>query len=278
LCALLYGLRQWEPILRYKPFIAHTDNRALCYLHNIKAPTGLWQRWLLEASSYDFDIRHRPGRENLNADGLSRSSHLPEAHEDIEGMEAELEQRNEFVYRAHRLDMKAERKDVSSRFKKNGKMPKQLLPAIPMNDCYDKVGCIKTLEEHDQEVLERDFVIKAQQEDLTLRTVKTWLESGTIPSKRELKGQSEELQCYRQVAQKLELEQDGMLVMRFSCKKEPYMGKEIYRWCIPQTDKGVMESVWRWSHQHATAGHFGCNATVYRASERFYFPSMKMER
>ena len=75
----------------------------------------------------------------------------------------------------------------------------------------------------------------------------------------------------------MELEEDGLLVMRFSCKKEPYMGKEIYRWCIPHTDKRVMESVWRWSHQHATAGHFGCNATLLRASERFYFPSMRME-
>ena len=77
LAALVYGLRKFEHILRYKPFIAHSDSRALVYLKNIKQLRGIWWRWLQEVSSYEFEIRHRPGKQNKNADAVSRSSHMP---------------------------------------------------------------------------------------------------------------------------------------------------------------------------------------------------------
>ena len=70
--------RKWDHILRYRKFILNTGSRALKYLQTLKQPTGIWFRWLQELQAYDFEVRHRPGKENLNADNMSRCDHLPE--------------------------------------------------------------------------------------------------------------------------------------------------------------------------------------------------------
>ena len=78
LAALVYGLRKFEHILRYRAFIVNTDSRALTYLRSIKQLRGIWWRWLQEVSSYEFEVHHRPGNKNLNADAVSRSPHMPQ--------------------------------------------------------------------------------------------------------------------------------------------------------------------------------------------------------
>merc|ERR1712215_346268 len=48
--------------------------------HNfaVLEPSGIWLRWLQELQSYDFQVFHKPGKDNTNADNLSRCDHLPE--------------------------------------------------------------------------------------------------------------------------------------------------------------------------------------------------------
>ena len=49
-------------------------------------------RWLLDISTYDLEIQHRPGRQHNNADGLSR------AHCSQCGREEETKQKEETQY------------------------------------------------------------------------------------------------------------------------------------------------------------------------------------
>ena len=39
---------------------------------NVKDPTGRLARWALQLQQYNFEIQHRPGPSNGNADALSR--------------------------------------------------------------------------------------------------------------------------------------------------------------------------------------------------------------
>ena len=78
LSAMIYGIRKAEHILRYRPFIANTDASALVHLRRLKALTGILARWMQELQTYNFTVKHKPGVENANADGVSRSSHMPE--------------------------------------------------------------------------------------------------------------------------------------------------------------------------------------------------------
>ena len=44
----------------------------------MKEPKGRLARWILAFQEYAFEIRHRPGKQNTNADALSRSPPLSE--------------------------------------------------------------------------------------------------------------------------------------------------------------------------------------------------------
>ena len=89
--AIIYGIRKWAHILSFKRFQINTDSKALTHLSSLKAGTGMIARWTEELQSYDFAVVHRPGRENVNADCLSRRTGMPEPT-----VEEEQEQ-NEYV-------------------------------------------------------------------------------------------------------------------------------------------------------------------------------------
>ena len=52
----MFALRKWEHILRFKPFLLYTDHQALKWLQTMKAPKGLYWRWLAELSTYNFEL------------------------------------------------------------------------------------------------------------------------------------------------------------------------------------------------------------------------------
>lgn len=60
----LYGLR----------FTVRTDNNPLTYVLSTAKLNACGHRWLAALSAYDFSIQYRPGRENVDADLLSRNS------------------------------------------------------------------------------------------------------------------------------------------------------------------------------------------------------------
>ena len=90
LAAIIYGLRQFEHILRFRPFVVRTDSGALKHLHNLKDPKGIMARWLNIIQSYEMEIMHLPGKKNKAADAMSRCSHLPLPSNEEEKEQAEF--------------------------------------------------------------------------------------------------------------------------------------------------------------------------------------------
>lgn len=86
LLAVILGLRKFEHILRAKKFIIRTDSSAITFIQGLKEARGIWARWLVYLSSFEFEIIHRPGKQNLAADALSRtiiaSDREDQEHED----------------------------------------------------------------------------------------------------------------------------------------------------------------------------------------------------
>ena len=54
--------------------MVYTGHNALKWLMNIKDPIGRLACWSLLIQQFDFDIEHRVGVKNGNADALSRRS------------------------------------------------------------------------------------------------------------------------------------------------------------------------------------------------------------
>lgn len=70
--ALVETVKQFHPYLSNAHFTVYTDNLGAKYLKSIKDATGRVERWSLKLQGYDFDIVHKPGTKNQNADALLR--------------------------------------------------------------------------------------------------------------------------------------------------------------------------------------------------------------
>ena len=54
-------------------FILVTDHKPLLWLHSLKDPIARVARWKILLREYDYEIIHKPGKINMNADALSRN-------------------------------------------------------------------------------------------------------------------------------------------------------------------------------------------------------------
>jgi len=71
--AVIWAVQHFHKYLINRKFRVITDHSALKTLMNVnKIPKGRRARWIMELQQYDFEIVHRPGKENKNADALSR--------------------------------------------------------------------------------------------------------------------------------------------------------------------------------------------------------------
>jgi hypothetical protein len=80
LLAVVYFVQQFKHFLLGRKFLVRTDNSAVRYWMRIHSetydPQGQTARWMVKLAMFDFDIKHRPGKQHSNADGVSRTPFL----------------------------------------------------------------------------------------------------------------------------------------------------------------------------------------------------------
>ena len=69
--AIVWAIRHFHHYLS-RPFTIVTDHSALKWLQTSKLPKGRRARWIMELQQHNFEIKHRAGKHNNNADALSR--------------------------------------------------------------------------------------------------------------------------------------------------------------------------------------------------------------
>jgi hypothetical protein len=69
--AVIWAIEHFYSYVGFKHFVLITDHSALKWLYS-SVPKGRLARWILRLQPYDFEVQHKPGKENTNADALSR--------------------------------------------------------------------------------------------------------------------------------------------------------------------------------------------------------------
>ncbi|CAF4830615.1 unnamed protein product [Pieris macdunnoughi] len=72
LLAIVWATKYFRPYLYGRKFTIYTDHRPLTWLNSIKEPNTKLTRWKLRLAEFDYDIVFKNGKQNSNADALSR--------------------------------------------------------------------------------------------------------------------------------------------------------------------------------------------------------------
>lgn len=72
LLAIIWATKHFRPYLYGKKFYIYTDHRPLAWLNSLKDPNSKLTRWRLRLQDFDFEIIYKNGKQNTNADALSR--------------------------------------------------------------------------------------------------------------------------------------------------------------------------------------------------------------
>lgn len=72
LLAVVWAVKYFRPYLFGRKFEIVTDHKPLQWLFNIKDPDSRLVRWKLKLLEYDYEIVYKKGKQNTNADALSR--------------------------------------------------------------------------------------------------------------------------------------------------------------------------------------------------------------
>lgn len=87
LLAIHWACKYFRPYLYGRKFTLYTDHKPLTFALNLKDPHHKLVRWKLRLEEFDYEIRHRPGRQNVVADGLSR---MPNETDELETAPEEI--------------------------------------------------------------------------------------------------------------------------------------------------------------------------------------------
>lgn len=72
LLAIIWATKHFRPYLYGHKFDIYTDHRPLVWLYQLKEPNSKLTRWRLRLQEYDFCVIYKNGKQNVNADALSR--------------------------------------------------------------------------------------------------------------------------------------------------------------------------------------------------------------
>lgn len=223
------------------PFEVHSDNNPLTYVLSSAKLDSTGHRWLAELSSFNFKIYYRPGKQNIDADILSR------LHENSKSSELELNTDSVKAICEQMLD-----------------------PNSSFSDSVGNCMSINAIEQKNEEnqavnIDESPDWKKLQRKDPTISRVLYYFESKKpLPSqiRKELPGVKKILYDW----DKLRL-RDGVLMR---CRKKDT--GDVFQLVLPYDfQKQALGGI------HDDLGHLGITKTLELARDRFYWPTMTQD-
>ncbi len=221
--------------------MVYTDNNPLTFVLTTAELNATGHRWVAELADYNFTIRYRPGKNNSDADGLSR---MPLDIEDY--MQSCTAEASQDVISASMERVIAERR----------------------NPCrgvgWIQVSALSLVKDSEtSQPLTPDQIRKAQEEDEILSRVIWYKSQSRRPSRAEVKAENPAVAILLKQWLKVLVGQDGVL-RRWTSRREQLLLPKAYH---PLVFKEL----------HQDMGHLGVERTLDLIRERFYWPQMSKD-
>lgn len=267
--AIVKAVQTWRSYLAGRPFTVLTDHAALRYLPMVRDPTGRVARWVMLLQQYDFVIEHRRGRDNGNADGLSRGPvDAPDPEDPTEALRhpwlhGELAEDEMTVHVA----MTFSESDTSGhvapgaapRDEEDGRLDATELGRADARAKEDiRLTCMATLEGFDMLAQVKEL----QRRDPIINAYATYLTQGSL---RGIDGTTAALLADLDNFTLI----DG-LVYRLHRRKHPEQGVMVQLFVPQQLRMSVLKAY----HESVLAGHAGINSTYEAVRRRYYWVNM----
>ncbi|XP_057703686.1 uncharacterized protein LOC130922736 [Corythoichthys intestinalis] len=250
-------------------FTVVTDNNPLRYILTTAKLDATSYRWLANLSTYSFDIKYRAGKQNQDADGLSRRPHGELINDQIS--QDEIMRIRDFT--SHHL---VSEDVVKASCQHHTLVQEEELGQSP---CFIESlalhpDAIPAAFEEDGEISDELFTFpkysdaelaRLQQADPVISTVIKSLESGD-PVPDSLKLELPELCLMLRELPRLELK-NGLLFKKRHCGNTI-----VYQFVLP---RALRSSIF--TSLHDEMGHLGIDRTLDLVRSRFYWPKMASE-
>ena len=269
----LEALAVVEGIKKYTPYLQHTvnfkvitDHCALKWLFSKKPSGGRLARWALKLQSYKFTVVHIPGRNNSNADALSRinfddinkctncSHHSPSIDSKLAWEASEIDDILDDALHDQEIDrspptvnaVRNLRYKPGKRAKMNDETASQKAPSLPSEIDLDKFK---------ESLLTDKFA----------STMLAYLDHETLPENvtlaRDIVLQSDQY-----------FSLNGLLYHIWHTPAKRHMPeRNVVRLYVPVT---FIDTVLNNCHDHVLAAHFGFQRTYDRIRQRYFWKGM----
>lgn len=232
----LYGAR----------FTVRTDNNPLTYVLTTAKLSATGHRWLASLTTYDFDIKYKPGKENVDADWLSRN-----AMEEDDGWRHIPQSGVKALCRPISVSQSS---DMPNRLIDQLGVPPSVIP--PAYALSTQLG-VSSVEQLSNEELR-----KAQDLDPAISIAKQAVQNGVWPATSQ--SQTTDVALLQRESSRL-LIKSGLLYR----KTTRPVGGSICQLVLPSEYRlKVLKSI------HDDSGHLGADRITDLMKDRFYWPKL----
>lgn len=236
---------KFRDYLYYAPtFTVYTDNNPLIYVLSTARLNAVGHRWVGELSDFHFDIKYRPGKQNADADTLSRypvdiTDHLSDYTETVPS------------------------EVVSALWQGSKAVTEEEVPWVASLTLYSASdGEEEMLKGQMVSPIAQEDIRASQQDDISIKEVIKLKESSWIPNSKEKNVMTKGTRRLVQEWNKLVVE-EGILYRHSGNRKQLVLPEKLK----PLVLKNL----------HDNMGHIGGDKVTHLARDRYYWPFMQKE-